>query len=409
MCRFKQKGRCLSMDSTSLLPIGSETRVIPLRSSRLAIFTMFAVDGIGFGTWAAFLPTFKASLALSDGGLSIPLFAMVMGSLLTMPVAGRVLTRRGSRGVVLVSAIAFSSLLPLLALTATSPQFFFLFTLAALLFGGSKGALDVSANAQAVVAERAGERPLVSACHGFWSLGLLCGSSLTALALKFRVAPPAATLLVGLLLLGLSVVATGFLHNEVPVDTDQEPQATIWPRGRLMSLAILAFFALFCEGAMGDWGAIYLEGEIGVPAASAAFGYSIYAMAMTVGRFAGDGLVARLGSFTLLRVSAICVAAGLGSALVLRSHTAALVGFVFAGLGLANMVPVLFRSAGRESRAGGAIASVATVGSFGFLIGPPIIGALSRGVGLSHALTVVVAFGVMIALSARLADEKQTI
>ncbi len=139
-----------------------------------------------------------------------------------------------------------------------------------------------------------------------------------------------------------------------------------------------------------------------MPAASAAFGYSIYAMAMTVGRFAGDGLVARLGSFTLLRVSAICVAAGLGSALVLRSHTAALIGFVFAGLGLANMVPILFRSAGRESRAGGAIASVATVGSFGFLIGPPIIRPLSRGVGLSHALTVVVAFGVMIALSARL-------
>ncbi len=104
------------------------------------------------------------------------------------------------------------------------------FTLAAAMFGGSKGALDVSANAQAVVAERAGERPLVSACHGFWSLGLLCGSSLTALALKFRVAPPAATLLAGFLLLGLSLVATGFLHNEVPVDTDQEPEATIWPR-----------------------------------------------------------------------------------------------------------------------------------------------------------------------------------
>ena len=342
------------MASTSLIQIGSEPRSIPLRWSRLAIFAMFAVDGIGFGTWAAFLPTFKANLALSDGGLSIPLFAMVTGSLLTMPVAGRILASRGSRGVVLVSAICFSGLLPLLALAAIAPGGFLLFTLAALLFGGSKGALDVSANAQAVTAERAGERPLVSACHGFWSLGLLCGSALAAFALKFRVPPPLAMLVAGLALLGLSVIASGCLRRDDQVTSAHENQATIWPRGRLLSLAVLAFFALFCEGAMGDWGAIYLEGEVGVSASSAAFGYSIYAMAMTVGRFAGDGLVARLGSFTLLRASALFVATGLGVALTLRSHTAALAGFAFVGLGLANMVPILFRSAGREDRAGGA-------------------------------------------------------
>ncbi|SIN82580.1 Fucose permease [Singulisphaera sp. GP187] len=394
------------MDSTSLIPIGSAPRLVTLRWSRLAIFTMFAVDGVGFGAWAAFLPTFKANLGLSDGGLSIPLFAMVTGSLFTMPVAGRILTRRGSRGVVLVSALCFSSLLPLLALASIAPGGFLLFTLAAMLFGGSKGALDVSANAQAVVAERAGERPLVSACHGFWSLGLLCGSALAAVALEFRVPPPLAMLVAGLALLGLSTIASGQLRNDDQVTSPDEKDATLWPRGRLMSLAILAFFALFCEGAMGDWGAIYLAGEVGVAAPSAAFGYSVYAMAMTVGRFAGDGLVARLGSSALLRVSALFVAAGLGAALALRSYTAALTGFVFVGLGLANMVPILFRSAGREDRAGGAIASVATVGSFGFLIGPPIIGALSRVVGLSHALTVVVAFGVMIAACARLAVDR---
>lgn len=394
------------MNSTSLIQVGSDPRLIPLRWSRLAIFIIFAVDGVGFGTWAAFLPTFKASLALSDGGLSIPLFAMVTGSLLTMPVAGRVITSRGSRGVVLVSAIGFSCLLPLIALAAMAPGGFFLFTLAALFFGGSKGALDVAANAQAVTIERTGERPLVSACHGFWSLGLLCGSALAAVALKFRVAPPLAMLIAGLALLVLSVIASVCLRGDDRILGTHESPATLWPRGRLMSLAVLAFFALFCEGAMGDWGAIFLEGEVGVSASSAAFGYSAYAMAMTIGRFAGDGLVARIGSFTLLRASALSVASGLGVALTLKSHTAAIAGFVFAGLGLANMVPILFRSAGREERAGGAIASVATVGSFGFLIGPPLIGTLSRAVGLSHALTVVVAFGVMIAACARLADER---
>ncbi|WP_406699914.1 MFS transporter [Singulisphaera sp. Ch08] len=394
------------MDSTSLLQVGSEPRMLPLRWPRLANFTMFAVDGIGFGMWAAFLPTFKANLSLSDGGLSIPLFAMVTGSLLTMPVAGRILASRGSRGVVLVSAICFSSLLPLIALAAIAPGGFLLFTFAALLFGGSKGALDISANAQAVTAERAGERPLVSACHGCWSLGLLFGSAMAALTLKFRVPPPLAMLLASLVLLAMSMIATGSLLSDEPVDSPQANRATLWPRGRLLPLAVLAFFALFCEGAMGDWGAIYLEGEVGASAASAAFGYSVYAMAMTVGRFSGDVLVARLGATALLRVSALFVAAGMGAALTFRSSAASLAGFVFMGLGLSNMIPIIFRSAGREDRAGGAIASVATVGSFGFLIGPPIIGLLSKAVGLSHALTVVVAFGLMIAACAQLAADR---
>lgn len=49
---------------------------------------MFAVDGFGFGMWAAQLPAFKSALGLSDGRLSVPLFGMVAGSLFAMPVAG---------------------------------------------------------------------------------------------------------------------------------------------------------------------------------------------------------------------------------------------------------------------------------------------------------------------------------
>jgi MFS family permease len=364
------------------------------------------VDGIGFGMWAAFLPTFKTKLALSDSGLSIPLFAMVTGSLVSMPVAGRFVGLRGSRGVVLVSAIGYCGILPLLALAASFPGGVAFFTLAALGYGAAKGALDVSANAQAIEVERAGGRPIVSACHGSWSLGLLCGSTSTAICLELRLPPPTAMLLVGLSLLGVVWIAGCHLRTEDQVDATTARQATIWPRGRLIPIAVLAFFALFCEGAMGDWGAVYLAGEVGVTASSAALGYAGYALAMTVGRFAGDGLVARLGPATLLRASALFVAAGLGAALALRTYPAALIGFALVGLGLANMVPILFRSAGRDRGAGGAIASVSTVGYLGFLIGPPVIGALSEVVGLSLALAVVVAFGLAIAGSARFAAER---
>ena len=61
------------------------------------MLALFAVDGFGFGMWAAHLPAFKSALRLSDGGLSVPLFAMVAGSLVAMPLAGRFVSREGSR------------------------------------------------------------------------------------------------------------------------------------------------------------------------------------------------------------------------------------------------------------------------------------------------------------------------
>lgn len=381
-------------------------RALPVQRSRQAIQAMFAIDGIGFGAWAALLPSFKQQLGLSDGGLSIPLFALVVGSLASMPVAGRFTALRGSRGVVLVSAVAYCAVLPLIGLAAIAPHGLIFFTLAALAFGAAKGALDVSANAQAIAVEKGDDRPIVSACHGCWSLGALGGSALAAIALGLHIPPALTMLLAGGMLLAWTGAASGHLRTGDRPDSAPERRTNVWPRGRLLPLGALAFLALFCEGAMADWGAVYLAGEVGVAESSAALGYAAYALAMTVGRFAGDLLVARLGPPALLRVSGFAVAAGLGLALAMQTYSAALVGFALVGAGLANAVPIIFRSAGHGGQAGAAIASVSTVGYLGFLTGPPVIGLLSRGIGLPQALAVVAMFGLAIALCSRIANDR---
>ena len=104
---------------------------------------------------------------------------------------------------------------------------------------------------------------------------------------------------------------------------------------------------------MADWGSIYLAGAVGASEPAAAFGYATYALAMTAGRFAGDRLVAALGPSALLRASGLCVAAGLIAAVAVRTYPATLAGFAFAGLGLANAIPILFRSAGRGATPAG--------------------------------------------------------
>ncbi|MFM2340785.1 MAG: hypothetical protein RLZZ592_438, partial [Pseudomonadota bacterium] len=62
------------------------------------------------------------------------------------------------------------------------------------------------------------------------------------------------------------------------------------------------------------------------------------------------------------------------------------------GAGLAPVVPILYNAATRvpgTSRAA-AIASVSSIGYSGFLVGPPLIGAIAHALSLAAAMSVVV-------------------
>src|SRR5690606_3601112 len=123
---------------------------------------------------------------------------------------------------------------------------------------------------------------------------------------------------------------------------------------------------------------------------------------MAVGRFLGDRIRARLGAVPLVRWSALLAAVSLGVGLALGSVPVAIVGFAFAGFGIANMIPVLFGAAGRAKGVSPAtgIAAVATLGYTGFLAGPPAIGFVAEVVPIGTALGIVVAACAMIALAA---------
>src|ERR1700740_1130891 len=66
-----------------------------------------------------------------------------------------------------------------------------LFVSAALLFGASKGGVDVSINAQAVVVERCYTRPIMASFQALWSVGGLAGGFLASAALALGSTPRA--------------------------------------------------------------------------------------------------------------------------------------------------------------------------------------------------------------------------
>jgi hypothetical protein len=162
---------------------------------------------------------------------------------------------------------------------------------------------------------------------------------------------------------------------------------------------IVALAALLSEGAMADWSAVYLSSSLGAGTATAAAAFAAFSMMMAAGRFAGDRLVARLGGDAVVRAGGALAAAGLGLSLALGSPLLAVAGFGLVGAGLSCVFPVVLSSAARtpDLPPSAAIAAVCTVGYFGFLLGPPMIGGLAELIGLPAALGLVVLLCALIA------------
>ena len=167
------------------------------------------------------------------------------------------------------------------------------------------------------------------------------------------------------------------------------------------------------EGAILDWSAAWLRGDLGASPSMAATAFAAFSAAMAAGRFGGDRLRRRWGATVLVRGSACVAAAGVALALLVATPVGAMLGFALAGLGLSNTVPVLFGAAGRlpGQQPGAAIAATASVGYVGFLVGPPMIGLVAEATSLGRALILLVVACGLVALFAsivRVADAPPT-
>jgi MFS family permease len=111
-----------------------------------------------FASWVLHVPTVRDALRLEPGVLGLALLGIAAGSLVSMPVAGALITRFGSRAVTRPMALLnpLTLVLPLLA-----PDLLTL-VLALAVYGAVTGALDVAMNAQGVAVERRLARPVLS-------------------------------------------------------------------------------------------------------------------------------------------------------------------------------------------------------------------------------------------------------
>jgi MFS family permease len=368
-------------------------------AARVAVALCFFLNGMLFASWVSRIPAVQTALGLNHAMLGLALFGVALGALFAMPLAGWGISRFGSRRTTQVIAAAYCVAMPFLALASNA----ILLTFALFWFGAFHGAFDVAMNAQAVAVEERYGRPIMSSFHALWSVGGLAGAALGALIASLEVSPIVHFTAVSLLIGGFSLA---FANPSLLHANDACPRELIhgnrsrklaWPPRTLVALGAVAFCIMMGEGAMADWGAVFLRHSTGATEAVAAAGYAVFSVAMAVARFSGDWLSSRMGSVALVRIGSGLAAAGLASVLMLSDPVAALAGFAAVGAGFATIVPQVFSAAGRTPGMdpGTALATTTTIGYSGFLIGPPLIGFAAEAIGLRGALAIIVAMSVV--------------
>ncbi|MBB5956761.1 MFS family permease [Saccharothrix tamanrassetensis] len=355
----------------------------PPRKARVATAIVFAVHASVFGAWTPHIPAVKEHLGLNDGTLGLTLLGAPVGSVVAMLLAGNAVARWGSRRVVLLMLLGYGLVSPALGLAWSAGALF----AALALWGAFQGALDVAMNSQGIAVEQGYRRPILSGFHAWWSFGGFVGVGLGALLIGSGVDLTTQMLVsTGVVFLAAWPLTRAMLGDDHAVDDHR--LGLPWRDKHVLVLGAIMFAGLLCEGAVGDWAALYLKETVGVTAESAGWGYAVFAVLMFVGRVMGDRWVLRFGASRVVATLAAAGALGLGVALVVGGFWSALVGFGLFGLGLACIVPVAFSSAAAQSdaHAGQAIAGVATAGWAGFLLGPPLIGLLAHGTSQTLAL-----------------------
>jgi hypothetical protein len=368
------------------------------RRARFAVNAIFFANGATIGTWAVRIPAVKHGLHLDDAELGAALLFSAAGALVSMPLAGRLVARYGSRGTTLTAYLSSCVALPLLALASS----LVLLAAALFVFGAAVAATDVSMNSHGLTVERRYGRPILASFHAAFSLGGLCGAAAGGLVAAAEVGARVHLAVAGVLLALIGVAVAQLL---LPASADASGAVQMWarPPRRLAVLGLLAFCCLFAEGAAADWSAVYAAGPLDAGPGVAALGFAAFSLTMTAGRLVGDRLTAHWGAVVLTRRGGALAACGLAAALVARHPAAAVVGFACVGAGLASVVPVVFRAGGSTPGIppGVGISAVSTIGYLGFLVGPPSIGLAAKLVGLPLALGIVV---VLLAMLAALAS-----
>jgi len=374
------------------------------RLHRIAVSSFFFLAGICFASWASRIPDIQTRLQLNSAALGGVLLCLPIGLLTSLPIAGFLVAKYGSRIIVMLAAILYSCTLPMLGFSGSVTQL--MITLFVFGFGGNM--MNISINTQAVATEGLYHKPIMASFHGVWSMAGFTGAAIGTIMVHLHVLPPYHFLCITALAVLILILFAG---NLIRQDSNRDEKQPVFarPDKSILNFGLIAFFSMICEGAMFDWSGIYFAKVVRPDPTLVTVGYTAFMCTMATGRFVGDWVAFRLGMKTMLQLSGLLTAGGLLLAVFFPHFITATIGFLIVGAGVSSIIPMIYSAAGKSKimSPGVAIAAVSTIGYLGFLFGPPFIGFIAQATSLRISFGLIAVMGTMIALiSSKISIEK---
>ena len=347
------------------------------KNSRFAVSLIFAINGMVFGTWASRIPAIVDFHDLSPGSLGLLIFLAGLSAVIAFSIFGRAADRYGAA---FITKRATLLLIPLTLIFIAYANSIWMLVFAVIFFGAIHGGDDVAMNAWAAEVEREYTHPVMSSFHAMWSLGAGIGAGLGSLLAFYEVGFKNHFSLISIIIfvLALSAAVVPFESQKNKKEANS-PFISI-PKGSLLPVATITFFASLSEGAVADWSAIFLKSVASLNDGNAALGFTVFSVCMFSMRLLGDRISFILGPATAARYSGLVALTGSIILLVSDSFLLLLLGFGLIGLGIAVIIPLAFSRAGNDETIsqGTAIASIATLGYGGMLLGPLFLGLIAE-------------------------------
>ena len=367
------------------------------RNYRIAVSSLFFLSGFCFSSWAARIPSIQQNLQLSDGGLGAVLLALPIGLMVSLPLAGWIVAKFGSRIIVISAAILYACTLPFIGFAKETWQLMAVL----FMFGLGGNLLNIAMNTQGVGVEAIYRRSILASFHGIWSLAGFTGAAIGTFMISQHISPSSHFLMISGAALLIVLCAWSFtLATDSNTSIDQPIFAK--PDKSLLNLGIIAFCCMICEGAMFDWSGVYFQNVVKARDAWIGAGYTAFMSTMAAGRFVADWLVTRFGIKKILQMSGVVIAAGLSIAIIFPDIVSSIIGFTLVGAGVSSVVPLVYSAAGKSKKVspGVALAAVSTIGYLGFLIGPPAIGFIAQASSLRVSFVLIAILGLTTTLVA---------
>ncbi len=370
-----------------------------LARRRAAVFVFMAVVGVSLASWVVRTPAIRDLLQASTGEMGLVIFGLSVGSMGGILSSAPIVRRHGAHRAVAIggtSLVVGVALVGLAAALSLTPGVF----AGLALVGAGVGLAEIAVNIEGAAIETASGRSVLPVLHGCFSLGTVAGAGLGILLTATHVPVPWHLLGValaggGALAWAVPVVPRSTGRSDAPAERASGVRArlagslAVWRDRRLVLLGLIVLALALAEGSANDWLPLLFVDGHGVSATAGTVVFTAFAAAMTVGRFAGEPLLARFGHATVLRASALVSAVGIALVVFSDSVVVAGVAVVLWGLGAALGFPVTVSAAADGDDPTSAVGAVATMAYVAFLVGPPLLGFVGEQVGLRSAMVVV--------------------